>query len=158
VTFVAKSDVRHWPIFGRLATAVNTIFLDRNKPSDIKRVLLEMHECLKERVRICIFPEGTSSNGKSILQFKSNLFQSAIDSHVPTIPLLIQYRLNGVFTDAPAYYADITLIESFRKLFSSPNIVCEMTFLDPITADHSRQALSEQLRAKLLNHLHHDDS
>jgi 1-acyl-sn-glycerol-3-phosphate acyltransferase len=153
VTFVAKSDVSSWPVFGRFASTVNTIFLNLNRASDIKRVLREVQDRFKQGQRVCIFPEGTSSDGKEILPFKSNLFQAAIEGEVPVIPLLLQYRLHDQFTQAPAYYGDMTLIESFKNLFLTPNIVAKLSFLPSIHSSVSRQSLSDELRLKLISSL-----
>lgn len=150
LSFVAKSDVMTWPVFGRFASAVNTIFLNRNKASDIKRVLKEIAERFNGGERICIFPEGTSSDGKSILPFKSNLFQAAVDRPVPVIPLLLQYRFQGYFTDMPGYYGDITLMQSFACLFKRPHIEAQITVLNPVFGCISRQEYCEQSRKDLL--------
>ena len=150
VTFVAKADVMSWPVFGKLASAVNTIYLNRNKASDIKRVLQEMTARFNEGERICIFPEGTSSDGTSILPFKSNLFQAAVDRPVIVHPLLIEYRYQGKHTNAPGYYGDITLIESFLSLFKRPNIVAQITVLDPIGHCDARQEYCERSRERLI--------
>jgi 1-acyl-sn-glycerol-3-phosphate acyltransferase len=150
VTFVAKADVMAWPVFGRLASAVNTIYLNRNKASDIKRVLKEMAARFQSEERVCIFPEGTSSDGSSILPFKSNLFQAAVESSVPVLPLLFQYRFQGEHTNAPGYYGDITLMESFMSLFKRPHIEAQITVLDPVVDCATRQEYCEQSREKLM--------
>jgi 1-acyl-sn-glycerol-3-phosphate acyltransferase len=145
--------VTSWPVFGKFARAVNTILLNRNKPSDIKRVLKEMTAQFTLGERVCIFPEGTSSDGANILPFKSNLFQAAVDKPVALLPLLIEYRYHGEHTSAPGYYGDITLIESFSSLFKRPNIVAHITVLDPIGHCETRQEYCEQARQKLISAL-----
>ena len=72
--FVAKSDVASWPLFGWVARMTGTIFIRRDKVSDIKKALKKMKRRLIKR-SVCIFPEGTSTNGRYVLPFKSNLFQ-----------------------------------------------------------------------------------
>lgn len=149
VTFVAKSDVKDWPLFGRFAKSVGTIFLNRNKPSDIKRVLQEMIDGFTLNQVICIFPEGTSSTGEAILPFKSNLFEAAVDTTVSTIPILIQYQLNGRFTDIPAYYGDMTLIESILKILKTPQITAIITVSTPLPLQDSRSAYCHAARLAL---------
>lgn len=149
VTFVAKMDVMSWPVFGRFASAVNTIFLNRNKASDIKRVLKEITARFDDHERVCIFPEGTSSDGRSILPFKSNLLQVAIDHPVPVFPLLCQYRFQGRHTDAPGYYGDITLMESLKSLFRRPNIEAQITVMESLRECATRQEYCEHAREGL---------
>ena len=80
VIFVAKADVSKWPIFGYLANMLGTIFLKREKLSDIKRVIQLMKDKFANQEVVAIFPEGTSSDGKEVLPFKSNLFESIFES------------------------------------------------------------------------------
>jgi 1-acyl-sn-glycerol-3-phosphate acyltransferase len=94
---------------------------------------------------ICIFPEGTSSSGKSILPFKNNLFQAAIENPVPVTPVFIQYQRHKHFTEAPAYYGDMSLIKSIMNVLKNPGMTAVIQVLPEITGPLSRQALSAQV-------------
>ena len=71
VTFVAKADVSSWPIFGYLAQIIGTIFIKRERLSDIKKVIQAIKKEIKSLGVVAIFPEGTSSDGQQILPFNS---------------------------------------------------------------------------------------
>lgn len=145
LTFVAKSDVMSWPVFGRFAKSVGTIFLNRNQASDIKRVLKEMSSHFSDKEVICIFPEGTSSDGRTILPFKSNLFQAVVDTDIPVTPILIQYQLHRKFTEAPAYYGDMTLMESIIVIARTVRMTAVIEVLPETYAFDGRQSLSMEI-------------
>jgi hypothetical protein len=88
-----------------------------------------------------------------VYQMNWHLFQAAIVEEVPAIPLLVQYSLHHEFTQAPAYYGEMNLIESFRNLFLTPNVVAHLSFLQPIHSSLSRESLSDELRLKLIDSL-----
>ena len=108
--FVAKSDVASWPLFGWVAQMTGTIFIKREKVSDIKKALKKMKRRLIKR-SVCIFPEGTSTNGRYLLPFKSNLFQSSIDTNKSILPLCLRYKQKGIYSDKPAFVDDMSLVD-----------------------------------------------
>jgi 1-acyl-sn-glycerol-3-phosphate acyltransferase len=71
--FVAKKDVAGWPLFGWLARLQDTIFVDR-RPSSAQRTLAMLQADWPKSANVIIFPEGTSTNGVSVMPFKSSLF------------------------------------------------------------------------------------
>ncbi|MDF1748030.1 MAG: lysophospholipid acyltransferase family protein [Alphaproteobacteria bacterium] len=75
-SFVSKSEVRDWPIFGWLAVQQRTVFIERD-PRKADRHLSEMKQRIEDGGCLVLFPEGTSSDGSRVLPFKSALFQSA---------------------------------------------------------------------------------
>ena len=75
IYFVAKSEVASWPMIGLLARATGTQFIERNR----RQALSHMHMFqtrLRHGHRLLFFPEGTSTDGRRVLPFKSTLFQS----------------------------------------------------------------------------------
>lgn len=141
VTFVAKSEVASWPIFGFLARAIDTIFIHRERITDLRRVLNEMTERLSQGRAVCIFPEGTSSEGRQVLPFKSNLFQAAVNAKVSVLPIAIQYQLGGQFTTHTAFIGDMGLVESIRLIMDHPGITARLRFLKGIDPHEDRQIL-----------------
>lgn len=74
--FIAKSEVSGWPVLGRLAEFQNTLFIERN-PRKAKAQLEILKAHLEKGNSLTFFPEGTSTNGVHVEQFKSTLFESA---------------------------------------------------------------------------------
>ena len=72
-SFVAKSEVAGWPIFGFLSKIQQTAFISR-KATDAARVSQSLGAMVAEGKSLIIFPEGTSTTGESVLPFRSSLF------------------------------------------------------------------------------------
>lgn len=94
VYFVSKSEVARWPGIGWLAQATGTVFIERNP-----RKAAAQKEIFRSRIaaghRLLFFPEGTSSDGKRVLPFKSTLFAAFFDAglrdHVSIQPVTLRY-------------------------------------------------------------------
>ena len=142
VIFVAKSDVANWPIFGWIAKRIGTIFIVREKVSDIKRVLSLMGQLLGSHKKVCIFPEGTSTDGRSVLMFKSNLFQAAVNTNTRVIPICITYKEKGRYSDITAFVGDMGLVDSIKRMLQSSLIEVHVHVLEPSMAIDSRQQLA----------------
>ena len=139
--FVAKSDVASWPLFGWVARMTGTIFIRRDKVSDIKKALKKMKRRLIKR-SVCIFPEGTSTNGRYVLSFKSNLFQSSIDSNKSILPISISYREANAYTDKVAFIDDMSLIDSIIKIKNGNHIKVIVDVMQPIRPRSNRKELA----------------
>ena len=144
VIFVAKADVSKWPIFGYLASMLGTIFLKREKLSDIKRVIQLMKDKFYNQEVVAIFPEGTSSDGKEVLPFKSNLFESAHQAHVDVLPITIQYKENGRYSNRAAFIGDMELIDSIKNILKTDHLVVHIHLSDKLPAHLTRQELASQ--------------
>ena len=142
VIFVAKSDVANWPIFGWIAKRIGTIFIVREKVSDIKRVLSLMGQLLGSHKKVCIFPEGTSTDGRSVLKFKSNLFQVAVNTNTRVIPICITYKEQGRYSDITAFIGEMGLIDSIKKMLKSSDMDVHVHILEPLSDIDSRQELA----------------
>ena len=74
VIFIAKKEVRSWPGLGFLAVLGQTIFIERKSLSALTQKLA-LEKCLKKGQSVFFFPEGTSTDGSIVKQFKSSLFE-----------------------------------------------------------------------------------
>ena len=73
--FVAKSEIRNWPIINKLCILGKTIFIERENRRSVKKQSISIKENLKDGFNVILFPEGTSSDGSKVLDFKSSLFE-----------------------------------------------------------------------------------
>jgi 1-acyl-sn-glycerol-3-phosphate acyltransferase len=142
--FVAKSEVASWPIFGWMAKQLGTLFIERGKANSIRKMVLEVSGQLSIKA-ICIFPEGTSTDGKQVAPFKSNLFEAAITVNAPVYSLAIQYfeLQTGKKTTAPAFIGEMGLLDSIWSLISSPPICAEIRISAKLPLLNDRKALAE---------------
>lgn len=146
VRFVAKSEVRGWPVFGWMAEQLGTVFIRRDSARHARQVVDQMAQVLKIE-SVCIFPEGTSTSGESVLPFKPNLFESAILAHAPVQPLAIAYRSRstGLRSDAPAFIGDMGLLESMSNVIGSRDIEVHLTLIEPHLTGKSDNSDRKQL-------------
>ncbi|MBT8572697.1 1-acyl-sn-glycerol-3-phosphate acyltransferase [Polynucleobacter paneuropaeus] len=130
VRFVAKSEVASWPIFGWMAKQLGTVFIRRDSARHARQVVDQMAEVLKTE-SVCIFPEGTSSSGETVLPFKPNLFEPAAISHTPVWSLAISYhsRKTGERSLATAFIGDMGLVQSMAMILKSPDLGVKLHFL-----------------------------
>ena len=135
IRFVAKSEVEAWPIFGWMAKQLGTVFIERGNSRHAIQVVGNMTKAL-ETESICIFPEGTSTDGHSVRPFKANLFESAVISCTPVYSLAIEYfdRKTGLRTDITAFVGEMGLLESMSKILKHRNLRVELTFFPPSSA------------------------
>ena len=150
--FVAKSDVASWPLFGWVAQMTGTIFIKRDKISDIKKALKKMKRRLIKR-SVCIFPEGTSTNGRYLLPFKSNLFQSSIDTQKSILPLCLRYEQKNIYTDKTAFVDDMSLLDSIIKIKKEKDIRVVVEILQPIRPRYNRKELASYTQEIVLKNL-----
>lgn len=85
VTFIAKSDVKRWPVFGLLARLQETIFIKRDQKRTTGAQVNEIGQRLAAGEVVVLFPEGTTSDGNRLLEIKTSLFGAAA-SAVPLSP------------------------------------------------------------------------
>ena len=77
VSFVAKSEVSSWPFISWLAKLQSTLFVNRDQRLSAGATTREIMARLRDGDHIVIFAEGTSSDGNSVLPFKTTLFAAA---------------------------------------------------------------------------------
>ena len=135
IRFVAKSEVASWPIFGWMAKQLGTVFIRRDSSRNARQVVIDMAAILKTE-SICIFPEGTSTIGKSVQTFKPNLFEAAALSEVPVCALALAYfdRSTGQHSEVPSFIGDMGLIGSMAGILKNRRLRVELTVFAPATA------------------------
>ncbi len=128
--FVSKADVRHWPLIGRLAAATDTLFVERTSRRDAVRVVHQMVASLQGGDMLVIFPEGTTSQGLTVLPFHANLFQAAISANAPVMPVALRFfdQTSGEQSLAPCYIKQDTLIGSIWRTLSAPALCATLVF------------------------------
>lgn len=76
-SFLAKKEVATWPVFGFLSKLQQTAYIER-KGTAIKKEAQKLQERVDKKQNLVIFPEGTSTDGIKVRNFKSSLFTLAI--------------------------------------------------------------------------------
>lgn len=127
--FVAKSDVRKWPAIGGLLECAGTILAERGKPLTAAETGSQIRRVLEADIPVVLFPEGTSSDGSSVLPFKPTLFQAALDAGAPVTPAAVFYQADGgdVARDV-CYWGDATFFPHLFRLAGLRKVVARLNF------------------------------
>ena len=152
--FVAKSEVRTWPVIGIMARLQRSVFIERvaRRAADHRNELLDR---LEGGDNLILFPEGTSSDGNGVLPYKSSLFAIA-QSEVKGRPVVVQpvsiayTKLDGMplgryLRPFFAWYGDMDLASHLWQALALGRCTVVVEFHPAVTiADFgSRKALSE---------------
>lgn len=131
--FVAKMEVRSWPLIGWIAARTDTVFFKRTSPHQLARVMQSMTAMLGRGDCIALFPEGTTTDGTSVHTFHSGLFESAIRANAPIRPVGISYLRPDGSPDADvAFVGDESLVSSILNVLSRPATLARLSFSPPI--------------------------
>lgn len=143
--FVAKSEIRSWPLIGYLCDRTGTLFIERGRRHAVHAANQKVTQVLAEGGRVGVFPEGTTTLGDRLLPFHANLIQAAIEAKVPLVPMALRYSLSsGARADEAAYVGDTSLIESLCTILRTRRIFAHLTVLAPIpTEGRKRHELAE---------------
>jgi len=157
-TFVAKASVAHWPVIGFLARLLNTLFVDRSSVHSLSQIET-IAAALRKGLTVVLFPEGTSSTGRTVLPFKSTLFESVRDHDQSKIgrpvmvqPVTIAYAKDIRGWDLPIderrihpWVGEDELVPHLWAMLKHPGVIADVMFHQPVASDAfaSRKALAE---------------
>jgi lyso-ornithine lipid O-acyltransferase len=148
--FVAKQEVRSWPVLGWFAHISGTLFVRRERRTDVSRSADTIQEALESGALVVLFPEGTSSGGETILPFKSSLLEPAVQGDHPISVAFIQYSLqDGNVADDVCYWRDMTLLPHLIKLLSKRKISASLSFMPMENCGKDRKQLAQRLHSEI---------
>lgn len=129
VRFVAKSDVRLWPLIGWLAARAGTIFVERRKRHDTAKTNRTIVDTLARGERVGLFPEGTTTDGTHIRGYHASLFQPAVGAGARVVVAALRYPLpDGAPNLDAAYAGERSLLNSLLLILRQRSLQAELTF------------------------------
>ena len=148
--FVSKAEVRKWPVVGWLAQQLGTVFIQRERRSDAKRIMHELADRLNAGELMCVFPEGTTSDGVQLLPFHANMFQAAVSASRPVQPVCMMYEdAQGRQSTAPAYIGELSLGESLDALLRGGPLTAHVYVGAPLAPGADRRLLAAEAQASV---------
>lgn len=149
--FVAKSEVRRWPVIGWLCARAQTLFIERGSARAAARVNRQLSQLLQQGECLAVFPEGTSTDGAQVAHFHASLLQSAIDVQLPLHPIAIRYQDDsGARSTAAAYCGDISFGASLWTLLNTPRLHVRLMPTPSLhAADFERRELAQRAHAAI---------
>jgi 1-acyl-sn-glycerol-3-phosphate acyltransferase len=158
--FLGKSELAKWPALGPLITAAGTVFINRSKRSGVVEAIEGVTDKILLGNGVIFFPEGSSSSGGEIRQFKSNLFQVAAHSNLEVNVAVIHYTTNNKSYRAEkdlAWWGDMSFVSHFYKLLTFDSKVAHVRFLDERVSHGDRKQMAqcaEQLAKEAFTPMH----
>jgi 1-acyl-sn-glycerol-3-phosphate acyltransferase len=158
LVFITSLEMASNPILGDITKLGGSLFTNRKKHTTLPQEINNFAAALSQGFNVVLFPEGTSTNGASVYDFKKSLFQTALIARKNILPVCIRYRkLNGrpilsqPQRDIICWYATTTFLPHIWRI-AGQRIEAEVILHDPIpyTAAPNRQELSELTRSRIL--------
>jgi 1-acyl-sn-glycerol-3-phosphate acyltransferase len=144
--FVAKSEVKAWPLLGWFVRKAGTLFVDRNSRSASGRASSEIGAALAGTSPVVLFPEGTSSGGAGVLPFKSSLLESARGGTIWAAALAYDLDADdGDSSEVVCYWKDMAFLPHLARLFGTREIRATLVFAPVDAADEDRKVLALRL-------------
>lgn len=135
--FVTSTDIRDTFLLGDICKLAGCFFVERKKEKrSLKGKEAELQEMLRKLslgFNVFLFPEGTSSNGRSVLPFKGTFFQLAVDTKVKVLPLCLKYT--GENRGVAPWYGDMTFPDHLFSLCLQKKIKVKLTILSEVEGD-----------------------
>ena len=144
-SFVAKSEVEKWPVFGFLSKLQQTIFISRRR-HDAKKGAEKIKTGLSDGKNIILFPEGTSSDGRSLLPMKAAMLSPLVglsDVYIQPFTILIRkvddQEINNNdqqqgLRDLYAWQGDMELAPHLWRFLQGKGAEIDLILHEPISA------------------------
>jgi 1-acyl-sn-glycerol-3-phosphate acyltransferase len=149
VRFVAKSEIRRWPVFGWLCAQGSALFIERARRHHIAHINRQMVAALRQGDLFVVFPEGYTSAGDVVLPFHTSLLQPALACDAMLYPVAIRYtRADGSLCSEADYEGDKSMLGSLLLMLTQPVIYARLQFLPPLASAgmHRRELAHEASR------------
>lgn len=141
--FVAKEEIKKWPIVGPAAKAGRLIFVRRNDLKSLLGTMNKIKQSISQNISVTVFPEGTTSTGPGLVTFKNGTFKVAAELNIPIIPCAISYaERNNAWVD------DDNFISHFFRQMWRPFSKVTLRFGKPIN-EKDYQTLKEKTKSSI---------
>lgn len=153
---VAKSEIRRWPLLGRMAALGGTLFIERHRLRALPAAVRAVAEALRSGSRVVVFPEGSTWCGRDSGAFRPAVFQAAIDAGAMVRPVRIAYpaaeHRSGPAAGAVAFVGSDPLAASLWRVVRAAGLTARIDVLAPIPVDgeDGRRTLARRARAAVL--------
>ncbi len=146
--FVAKAEVKTWPMLGWMTRACGTLYIDRTKRRDIFRINALIDEALSNGEGIVFFPEGTTSKGDKVYPFKAALLDLAARKRYAVTSATLRYQTPPGETPAHlavCWWGETTLAEHVPNVLKLPYFEAILVFGNESIQESDRKALARKL-------------
>jgi lyso-ornithine lipid O-acyltransferase len=132
---VAKGEVEHWPLLGRHGNNCGVLFVARSRPASRVRTLRRAIAALSAGVSVLNFPEGTTTDGTTLLPFQRGIFGAARIAGVPIVPVALRFDDRSL-----CWTGNATFLPHYLRTASRAETVAHLWFGPPIWPDRDEPA------------------
>ena len=144
--FVSKAEVRSWPLFGWFAAISGTVFVERERRTQVGEVNREIETALAAGALVVVFPEGTSTNGEKILPFRTSLLEPAArGNHEISVGWLHYEVPDGDARNEVCYWGDHSFLSHLLNMLGKKSIRATIRFGKFHRTTDDRKVLATQL-------------
>lgn len=150
--FVAHSGLADVGLLKWLCEMNDTVFVARHDRRSVHSQVEQVRAALTDTGALTVFPEGTTSDGLSLLPFKSSLL-SALDPPPPGIAIQPVWLDYGPNVARIAWVGEEHGLDNFLKILARRrSVLVTVHFLPPLTADESanRKVIATAARDRIL--------
>jgi 1-acyl-sn-glycerol-3-phosphate acyltransferase len=149
--FIAKSEIRDWPIAGWIAEHAGTIFIRRERRRDTARINQQVAAALTQGDCVGLFPEGATTEGDQLLKFHSSLFEPALANRAHVHPCAIRYEnADGSLCRAMAFVGELTFMQSLGLVIRQRGVVALVRFAPTLeTQGSTRREVASRAEASV---------
>jgi 1-acyl-sn-glycerol-3-phosphate acyltransferase len=149
--FIAKSEIRGWPIAGWIADRAGTLFIRRDQLRDMARIDARVREMLVQGDCVGLFPEGITTEGDELRKFHSSLFEPAVANGARVHAAAIRYEhLDGSLCRQMSFIGERTFMESMGLIVRQKAVRARITFAPPIeTVGASRRDIAAAVEDRI---------
>jgi 1-acyl-sn-glycerol-3-phosphate acyltransferase len=146
IRFLAKDDVRSWPLIGTLVALGGTLFIHRHSNSALRRTQADLAQALGAGQNVLIFPEGTTTDGSRVERFRPALFEAARSARRPIQPVAISYRCGSAPDPIAPFIGDDGFVQHLWRILRRADTHLYLHFCEPLDSGEMRQALAHSSR------------
>ncbi|RGP41072.1 1-acylglycerol-3-phosphate O-acyltransferase [Altererythrobacter insulae] len=149
--FVAKAELDDVPIVGWLSRLNRTVFVKRENRMGVAEQINSLREALSDNWSVTVFPEGTVTDGQSLLPFKTSMMR-VLEPPPPGVlvqPVMIFY---GEIAEWLGWVGDETGLNNFKRVMARKgSFPLELHFLEPFSPEdhHGRKAIAAKAREEI---------
>ena len=149
--FIAKGEIRDWPLAGWIAQRSGTLFIARERRRDTARMAQAVHAALAQGDCVGLFPEGATTEGDTLLRFHTSLFEPAVANRAHVHPCAVRYELaDGTPCRAAAYVGEISFMQSIGLVLRQRGLVAHVRFAPSVeTAGRSRREVAAEAEERV---------
>ena len=160
--FVTSREIEATPVLGWITRAAGCAFVERRNIWQVQQDIGQISALLNDGLNVTLFPEGSTSPGEGLMDFKKTLLESAIRSRCRVLPVCLKYekvsgrRYDASNRDRVAWYGDMAFFPHLWRLMGTRSIDARLTLLSevPFRGHRSRKRLARDVKARIAERFH----